>query len=385
MAAPRKTKFTNVPNLYVKRDVRTGKLSCQYRDIRPNAIKEWWGLGNDLQLAEHRARQLNAVIAQQIIDQETQAILQLDRSHSITVIQWHAEYIEILRDRVAHKEIKQSTFDQKRWAFKSVLEVHGKQKLSQLTTVAISKLIANFSKAGKQTMAQRVRTVLIEFFDEAIAAGHFPADKPNPAKVTRMPRIKVKRARLTTEMFLSALDWARANQRAYLWHSYLLAATTAQRLDDIGNASFKDVVATESGKCLTFIQSKTGTKIMIPLALRLDILDISVGDVVRMCRDNVASPWLFHHSKPVGKAKKGDQIRIKSLSNGFAQAIRAVQPNWGDNLPPSFHEIRSWSEREYRKQGINTQKLLGHKHQSTTDIYADTRGHDWILVDIGNP
>ena len=379
-AAPRKQKFTNVPNLYVKRDKRTGKLSCQYRDIRPNAIKEWWGLGPDLQKAEVQARQLNAVIAQMIIERETKAIIERDISQNVTVNAWYETYLKILTDRVAHNEIKRSTFDQKRWAFSSVLKSHGHLKLCQLTTMEISKVLNTYIKANKPTMGQRVRTVLIEFFDEAIAAGYFPADKPNPARVTRTPRIKIKRARLTTELFISALEWSKQNQAPYLWHSYLLAATTTQRLDDIGNAAFKNVRALESEKFLSFVQSKTGTKVMIPLTLKLDVLGISVGEVVALCRDNVVSPWLFHHTKKVGLAEKGSQVRIKSLSNGFSKAIRAVKPQWEDYLPPSFHEIRSWSEREYKKQGINTQNLLGHKHQSTTDIYADTRGHDWIIV-----
>jgi len=379
-AAPRKQKFTNVPNLYVKRDKRTGKLACQYKDIR---TKKFHGLGSDLAIAVSQATKLNAIIAQQIIDQETQAILERNASHGITVNAWYQRYTDILAERLEHNEIKKSTFDQKRWAMSAVLKSHGKIILADLNTMAISKILNAYAKAGKATMAQRVRTVLIELFDEAIAAGHFPADKPNPARVTRAPRIKVKRARLTIDFFKEVLAWAKENQKPYLWHSYLLAVSTAQRLDDIGKAQFTDVRVTDGVKYLGFTQTKTGTKVAIPLDLKLDEIGYTVGDIVTMCRDNVLSPHLFHHSKKIGKAEKGSKVRVKSLSNGFAAAVRAVRPDWGESLPPSFHEMRSLAEREYKKQGINTQKLLGHKHQTTTDTYADARGHDWIIVTTG--
>ena len=102
-----------------------------------------------------------------------------------------------------------------------------------------------------------------------------------------------------------------------------------------------------------------------------------------MCRDRVVSPHLFHHVRRTGKTDPGDKVRAKSLSIGFAKAVRALKIDWGDYDQPSFHEIRSLSEREHKKQGINTKNLLGHKHQTTTDTYADPRGHDWIVVKMG--
>lgn len=231
-------------------------------------------------------------------------------------------------------------------------------------------------------MAQRIQTVLIDLFAEAIAAGHYPANQPNPAAVTKQPKTKTKRARLTLDVFVKAFEWAKENQAPYLWKSYILALVSAQRLDDIGNARFRDIRKQDNAEYFSFTQGKTGTKLLIPMGLRLDAIDVSVGEAVSQCRDKVVSPFLFHHAKYVGRAKPGTKVRTKSLSNGFAEAIRAVKPNWGEHNPPSFHEIRSLAEREYDKQGINTQKLLGHKHQTMTDVYADTRGHDWVIVPL---
>jgi len=52
-------------------------------------------------------------------------------------------------------------------------------------------------------------------------------------------------------------------------------------------------------------------------------------------------------------------------------------PDWN---APTFHEQRSLSERLYREQGVDTQKLLGNKTQKMTDRYNDERGKDWIVV-----
>ena len=50
--------------------------------------------------------------------------------------------------------------------------------------------------------------------------------------------------------------------------------------------------------------------------------------------------------------------------------------------PPTFHEQRSLSERLYRAQGIDTQKLLGHKSSKMTDRYNDDRGKEWVTISL---
>lgn len=46
----------------------------------------------------------------------------------------------------------------------------------------------------------------------------------------------------------------------------------------------------------------------------------------------------------------------------------------------TFHEQRSLSERLYRKQGIDTQALLGHTTRLQTDRYNNTRGKEWVTI-----
>lgn len=380
-AAPRKQKFTAVPNLYVKRDGRTGKLSCQYKDVRTN---KFHGLGSDLAKAEIQARQLNSVISQQIIDKEAAAIISGNNSTGILISNWIDDYLAIQKERVKDGEIKPSTYDQRRYTLNPVKKSNGNLKLSTLTTMEINKVLNGYTQQGKKTMALQVRSSLIDLFNEAIAAGHFPADKPNPAKVTKSPRLKVARARLTIDVFKKALEWSKKNQEPYFWKSFLLAITTGQRREDISNAQFDHIRTVDDVKYLGITQKKTGTKVLIPLSLRLESIDYSVQDVVNLCRDNVLSKHLLHHYKRNGMLHPGKKIYAPNLGTSFAKAIAALNIDWGENTPPSFHEIRSLAEREYSKQGINTQHLLGHKHQITTDGYADARGHDWIIVEANN-
>ncbi|MBQ0215341.1 integrase [Proteus vulgaris] len=49
-------------------------------------------------------------------------------------------------------------------------------------------------------------------------------------------------------------------------------------------------------------------------------------------------------------------------------------------MPASFHEQRSLSERLYRKQGIDTQALLGRATRAQTDRYNNIRGKEWITI-----
>lgn len=75
-----------------------------------------------------------------------------------------------------------------------------------------------------------------------------------------------------------------------------------------------------------------------------------------------------------------------SLSARFEDAREGVYgKHTGAGLPPCLHECRSLAERLYRKQGIDTRTLLGHKRQSMTDTYNDDRGlsdGEWKTLEV---
>jgi integrase len=171
-------------------------------------------------------------------------------------------------------------------------------------------------------------------------------------------------------------------ENAWLRNAMALAIVTAQRREDIALAKFADL----DGDVWRCIQIKTGTKLRIPLSLRLDVMGLSLADVVRQCRaTNVVSRNLVHQVRPYGNSPVGAPIWKDTISKAFHAEIAALEGmDWAGKQPPTFHEIRSLSERLYAAQGnVNTQTLLGHKDPRTTAIYKDARGAEWLTVKVG--
>lgn len=79
---------------------------------------------------------------------------------------------------------------------------------------------------------------------------------------------------------------------------------------------------------------------------------------------------------------KKDAGTANTLTTIFKKARDKCGLAWPEKSVPSFHEQRSLSERLYRDQGIDTQKLLGHKSQKMTDKYNDNRGKEWQIIAI---
>lgn len=111
----------------------------------------------------------------------------------------------------------------------------------------------------------------------------------NPALATKQPRRKITRQRLSLEEWQKIFDIADASHR-YMGNAMLLALVTGQRLGDISRMKFSDIWDDH----LHVIQEKTGSKIAIPLSLRLNAIKWSLRDVVARCRDYAVSPYLVH-------------------------------------------------------------------------------------------
>lgn len=196
-----------------------------------------------------------------------------------------------------------------------------------------------------------VRSVLIDVFKEAQHAGE-ASPGYNPALATKQPRRKVTRERHVTG------------------YCYRTAP------GDISEMKFRDIWDDH----LHVIQQKTGTRLAIPLSLRCQALNISLRDVIAGCRDLYVSKYLVHYTRSTSQSQPGGQVTANTLTTNFKKARDKTDIDWGEGTPATFHEMRSLSERLYRKQGINTKNLLGHKNQQQTDKYHDDRGKDWIRV-----
>jgi integrase len=122
-------------------------------------------------------------------------------------------------------------------------------------------------------------------------------------------------------------------------NSMLLALVTGQRLDDIASMKFTDI----SDGWLHIKQHKSGSLLRLSLDLCMNVLDISINNVVSRCRDRVVSRYLIHHTKTSAKTKAGTALKKFTISKGFKSTRSQSGLAW-DN-PPTFHGIRSLSGR----------------------------------------
>lgn len=373
MAARPRSHKISIPNLYCKLDKRTGKVYWQYKHPLSGRFHS---LGTDENEAKQVATEANTIIA----EQRTRQILSVNerlermkgRRSDITVTEWLDKYISIQEDRLQHNELRPNSYRQKGKPIRLFREHCGMQHLKDITALDIAEIIDAVKAEGHNRMAQVVRMVLIDVFKEAQHAGHVPPGF-NPAQATKQPRNRVNRQRLSLPEWQAIFDSV-SRRQPYLKCGMLLALVTGQRLGDICNLKFSDIW----DDMLHITQEKTGSKLAIPLNLKCDALNITLREVISQCRDAVVSKYLVHYRHTTSQ----DQVSANTLTTAFKKAREKCGIKWEQGTAPTFHEQRSLSERLYREQGLDTQKLLGHKSRKMTDRYNDDRGKDWIIVDI---
>ncbi|MET0115980.1 MAG: tyrosine-type recombinase/integrase [Sedimenticola sp.] len=328
---------------------------------------------NDLQMAKRRAVALNALLAEQEMDLLLESLtkpVQSDSNELITFETWTEEWLKLVRRRDITAETIKS-----RERFVSIMnERFGGIVLSEFPIRLLAELVDEYIEAGKTRTAQVIKSIANDIFKTAMQKGLFPDTRNNPASVISNISHKVQRSRLTLEEWTiihehTKQPWARNAQ--------LLAVVTGQRLEDVARMKFRDV----KDGFLHVKQHKTGNKLKIPLDLRLEALNMSVGDVIRQCRDKAVSHFLVHHHCHKAQAKPGNRVYPRSLTRTFREARNKSGLKW-EKQPPSFHEQRSLSARLYQQQGIDAQILLGHRDPRMTAVYRDVRGDDWVEVKL---
>jgi len=247
--------------------------------------------------------------------------------------------------------------------------------LKDITTLDVAEVTDAIKAEGHSRMAQIVRMVMIDVFKEAQHAGHVPPGH-NPALATKQPRNRISRQRLSFEEWEAIFKQAEQHP-PYLINGMLLALVTGQRIGDISNMKFSDIW----DDMLHITQEKTGSKLAIPLSLKCEKLNLTLRDVVSMCRDAVVSKYLVHFRHSTSMASRGNRVPANSLTTTFKKARDKCGLVWEKGTAPTFHEQRSLAERLYREQGIDTQKLLGHKSRKMTDKYNDDIGKEWTVID----
>ena len=246
-------------------------------------------------------------------------------------------------------------------------------QLPDITTQHISDFIEKAHRERSANVATLLRSRLSDIFRAAATKGLVTPDK-NPVTPTYAPVHEVTRDRLSVEQFMAI----RAAAPVWLANAMNLAVLTAQRREDLTEMKFEDL----KDGYLYVVQGKSQgrTKLRIDARIRLVEIGMSIDDAVKQCRDRVVTKYMIHHAKTEKAFKAGDKLAPAGITNAFARVREKGGIKAEDGrTPPSFHEIRSLSERLHREQhGAEfAQNILGHKNAKTTSLYNDLRGSAW--------
>lgn len=307
------------------------------------------------------------------LEHKTRLVDKLREDGPRTVEAWATKYESIL---VGRKLAKNTLSMYGTWLRRFRTEFSDDTRLASITALMVSEKLEAIEKETPTT-AKQLRGLWFDLFREAELAGWI-AKNENPVRDTRTRHVGVKRARLTFDVFMQVY---RRTQTPWLQKAMALALVSGQRRESVVPARFAEFQ--EDGWHVD--QGKTGAKIIIPLELRLDEFGMSLAEVVKLCRStNVLSRHLVHHVRIRGRNKPGARLSLRRVTDAFTAEIAALGIDWADKTPPTFHEIRSLAKRMYKRQGgIDTKTLLGHKADSSAELYEDARGAEWVRVKIG--
>ncbi|WP_062390795.1 phage integrase Arm DNA-binding domain-containing protein [Pseudomonas abietaniphila] len=352
------------PNLYRKTDSRNGITYYTYRDP---VTGRTFGLGKDKDSAIREAVAANCaeVLKPALTTRLAEPVIEKGKTFSEWLVQYKLEYLE--------KDLSLHTARNFKSRIKR-LEVHfGDMAMREIKTMDVAGYLTGLAKEGKANMSKALRSLLRDVFAEGIAAGVCDL---NPVDATKPARAKVTRERLSLDLWKAIYE---TTTRPWLKRAMELAILTGQRRDDIRSMLFKH----EKDGFLHIVQSKTGARLRISTAIRLESVNLDLSTVIKRCRDQVLSQHLVHYTKPNGRIKAGYPVTLEILTRQFAKERDKAAAAYGIALtehPPSFHEMRSLSARLHAAEGRDPQKLLGHKTAAMTDMYRDSRGTEWIDV-----
>ncbi|WP_211103492.1 phage integrase Arm DNA-binding domain-containing protein [Azospirillum sp. TSA2s] len=331
------------PNLYVRNGYFT------WRD--PRTGREF-GIGRDRIDAIDQAIEANHKVAGGFSKRRLADRLETGKDDSVST--WCDRYLEALAARLDAGKIAASTHYLSSQRCEKFRAAWGARPIASIEVRDIADFLDAWETAGKNRMAKAMRSLAFDFFRAAQTKGWI---KQNPVSPTKAPTAEVKRARLSLEDFKAIHAVAAKEFAPWLARAMELALLTGQRREDLVRLGPRDV---REGR-LWVIPTKTkkhGVRIRIPLELRLQVVNWSVGEVIAKCRGPVLSQFFIHHSGHVGGAKPGEPVRGQTVTAAFAAARDKTGRSWSGN-PPSFHEIRSLAARLYHDQGRECTNATG--------------------------
>jgi integrase len=357
---PRQRKDCNralaVPNMRV----RGGYYSWRH----PETDQEF-GLGRDRREAIKQGIAANAHLASKRV-----TLVERMSGAANTWAEWCDEFEKLLGERESAantQRTRKSQLNRLRICFPADSAV------GRIETKDCARVIDELKKANKHRTAQAFRTFLIDCFDRMIAKGW---RKDNPARVLDEVKVKVRRARLTLDIYMRIYS---STKIRWLKNTMALMLVSGQDRDACARVQFTDI---HEGAWWNE-RAKTGARIILPLELRLDTFGMSLDDVVRQCRSTgIVSRHLIHQTERAKGATLGKKMHVDKITRVFSAEIAKLGLDWGDKESPTLYEVRSLSARLYKaEKRVNPQELLGHKDPRTTAIYTDGRG-EWVKVGI---
>lgn len=244
----------------------------------------------------------------------------------------------------------------KQWASldKKVRQAWGPRMVASITVKDVAELLE--AQGDKLRTALSLRTRLVRLFRKGMALGWC---KSNPAEATERPQPKVTRGRLTLATFQAVQALAPE------WFQRVMTLALVLGADESTLVTLHRKMVTDGA--LTFTRVKTGAFLEVPIALRLEVIGVSLAELVP------ARGYFVTNPDPHGNA--AERITASHLSKTFTRYRKAAGLPSANEGGPSFHEIRSLCRRLYDAQGnVDTQALLGHADERTGLIYADARG-----------
>lgn len=284
------------------------------------------------------------------------------------------ETVSDLIDKMPTNGFKPSTLAARKEYDKLIRNELGTKECHSLTVKDVSDVIEAIKERGKLRWAQAIRSRMVAICTKGVALGWM---EKNVADITEKMKVEVQRRRLTLDEFNLILEKA-PKVAEWLPNAMLLALVSGQDRSTVARWEKESVV----GDVAIVRRSKTEVRVAIPLALRLDAINLSLADVIARCNSTgVESAYLIHHHRKHVNTFKGQHVKIGSVSQAFADA-RELAKITGDHAP-TFHEIRSLAKRLYLEQGnVDTKALLGHLSDQSANLYANSRGLEPMKVKI---
>ncbi|MPS30041.1 MAG: integrase [Alcaligenaceae bacterium] len=281
------------------------------------------------------------------------------------------DWLEVYRRIIRERGLSLSTLQNREAILRRLETTMGRAFTGAIRPYDLAQFVRGYVERDNLHAARHARTTLIDIFSEAVSDGVIDH---NPALSLRRIAAPVRRSRLTLDLWRAAYEHA-AQYAPWMQRAMELALVAVQRRSDIAAIQFDHV----RGEFLHIEQKKTGVRLRLHLGIRLDVLGLTIGDVLERCAAGTDGAHLIRHNDTRGKVKAGAPVHPQTLSNRFGEIMRKISPSPA-GVAPSFHEQRSLGARLYQAQGRQPQSLLGHKRSATTEMYLDSRGTEWVEV-----